>query len=220
MMVTTTADLVPADVAVGESRSGAGQLADGAGFAAGRRLRRAAGSRRSAATTTRSRRRTPQSGWVYIVANNFDRSGPVVLYRATPETFTDRGELAGLVGGAAAGDKPPTPLWPDRVGEMSIRQIDGKTVLSYFNATHRQHGGAGRRRSDGPGHRAGDDGRRRRGLAGSGRTPAGRRRTTGWRSPTAATSRRVRRSTRCGCSSASGTPRRAAGRRTGSSSSR
>ena len=30
------------------------------------------------------------SGWVYIVANNFDRSGPVVLYRAKPETFTDR----------------------------------------------------------------------------------------------------------------------------------
>ena len=30
---------------------------------------------------------------------------------------------------------PPTPLWPDRTGEMSVRQIDGKVVLSYFNAT-------------------------------------------------------------------------------------
>ncbi len=26
-------------------------------------------------------------------------------------------------------------MWPDRVGEMSVRQIDGKTVLSYFNAS-------------------------------------------------------------------------------------
>lgn len=74
------------------------------------------------------------SGWVYIVANDFDRSGPVVLYRATPQAFTDRDAWQGWSdergwGGAA------TPLWPDRVGEMSIRQIDGKAVLSYFNAT-------------------------------------------------------------------------------------
>jgi Domain of unknown function (DUF4185) len=78
------------------------------------------------------------SGWVYIVANNFDRSGPVVLYRATPETFTDRASWqgwSGLTGPDGGWGKPPTPLWPDRIGEMSIRQIDGKTVLSYFNAS-------------------------------------------------------------------------------------
>jgi hypothetical protein len=77
------------------------------------------------------------SGWVYIVANNFDRSGPVVLYRATPETFTDRASWqgwSGLAGPDGGWNKPPTPLWPDRIGEMSVRQIDGKTVLSYFNA--------------------------------------------------------------------------------------
>src|SRR6202021_3453428 len=28
----------------------------------------------------------------------------------------------------------PTPLWPDEVGEMCVRQIDGKTVLSYVTA--------------------------------------------------------------------------------------
>ena len=28
------------------------------------------------------------------------------------------------------------PLWGDRVGEMSVRQVDGKTVLSYFNASN------------------------------------------------------------------------------------
>jgi hypothetical protein len=79
---------------------------------------------------------TPESpsGWVYIVANNFDRSAPAVLYRAKPQTFTDRG---GWQGWSATGGwgKPPTPLWQDRVGEMSVRQIDGKTVLSYFNAS-------------------------------------------------------------------------------------
>lgn len=78
---------------------------------------------------------TPDSerGWVYIAADNFDRSAAVTLYRVAPQHFTDRSawqawsEVAGW--GQAA-----TPLWPDRVGEMSVRQIDGKTVLSYFNA--------------------------------------------------------------------------------------
>ncbi len=32
-------------------------------------------------------------------------------------------------------NKPPTPATPDQLGEMSIRQIDGQTVLSYFNAS-------------------------------------------------------------------------------------
>ena len=75
---------------------------------------------------------------MYIVANNFDRSGPVVLYRARPETFTDRASWqgwSGLPGPDGGWNKPPTPLWPDRIGEMSVRQIDGKAVLSYFNAS-------------------------------------------------------------------------------------
>ncbi len=74
------------------------------------------------------------SGWVYIVADKFDRSGPVVLYRSKPQTFTDRASWQGWSSQAGWG-KPPTPLWPDRVGEMSVRLIDGKTVLSYFNAS-------------------------------------------------------------------------------------
>jgi len=74
------------------------------------------------------------TGWVYIIANNFDRSGPVVLYRAKKETFTDRATWQGWSAQGGWG-KPPTPLWPDKVGEMILRQIDGKAVLSYFNAT-------------------------------------------------------------------------------------
>ena len=83
---------------------------------------------------------TPESarGWVYIVANNFDRSGPTQLYRSKPETFIDRSSWQGwsaLPGPAGGWNKPPTPLWGDKTGEMSIRQIDGKTVLSYLNLT-------------------------------------------------------------------------------------
>ena len=76
------------------------------------------------------------SGWVYLVANDFDRSGPVELYRVTPQKFTDRSAWQGWSSLPGSGwNKPPTPLWPDQVGEMSVRQLDGKTVLSYFNAS-------------------------------------------------------------------------------------
>jgi len=78
------------------------------------------------------------TGWVYVVANNFDRSQPVVLFRAKPESFTDRTTWqgwSGLAGPQGGWNKPATPLWNDQIGEMSIKQIDGKTVLSYFNGT-------------------------------------------------------------------------------------
>lgn len=78
---------------------------------------------------------TPDSaaGWVYIVADSFDRSAPATLYRVGPAAFTDRSAWQGWTGSDWGGD--PAPLWPDRLGEMSIRQIDGRTVLSYFNAS-------------------------------------------------------------------------------------
>lgn len=79
-----------------------------------------------------------ETGWVYIVANNFDRTAPVTLWRARPQTFANRSSWQGwstLSGAGGGWNKPATPLWNDLVGEMSIRQIDGKTVLSYFNAT-------------------------------------------------------------------------------------
>jgi hypothetical protein len=74
------------------------------------------------------------SGWVYIVANNFDRSAPVMLYRSAPEAFADRSRWQGWAAGPDGGwGKTPTPLWGDQIGELSVRQIDGKTVMSYFN---------------------------------------------------------------------------------------
>ncbi|HEU4361474.1 MAG TPA: DUF4185 domain-containing protein, partial [Mycobacterium sp.] len=75
------------------------------------------------------------SGWVYLVANNFDRSAPVTLYRVAPAAFTDRSSWQGWAGPEGGWNKTPTPLWNDQIGETSVRQIDGKTVLSYFNGT-------------------------------------------------------------------------------------
>jgi Domain of unknown function (DUF4185) len=76
------------------------------------------------------------TGWVYIVADDFDRSQPVVLYRVAPENFGDRSRWQGWASGPDGGwNKPPTPLWGDLIGEMSFKQIDGKAVLSYFDAS-------------------------------------------------------------------------------------
>lgn len=76
------------------------------------------------------------SGWVYIVADSFQRNHPVVLYRVTPENFADRSRWQGWASGLGGGwNRPPTPLWGDQIGEMSFKEIDGKTVLSYFNAS-------------------------------------------------------------------------------------
>jgi hypothetical protein len=134
LMVTTTHNLVPLN-----SRLVTPEPAHGS-------WQTVAGSRRAASYQGGSQTQvsgyydpipTPdsQSGWVYIVANSFTRRDPVLLYRATPQTFTDRSRWQGWAGGPNGGwNKPPTPLWPDQVGEMSIRQIDGKAVLSYFNA--------------------------------------------------------------------------------------
>lgn len=72
-------------------------------------------------------------GWVYVVANNFNRSAPLRLYRVAPQWFTDRSRWQGW---SAGWNSPATPLWPDQVGEMNLRQIDGRAVLSYFNASN------------------------------------------------------------------------------------
>jgi hypothetical protein len=135
LMVTTTKNLTPQNsrLVMAEPARGGWQTV--------------AGSRRDASYQNGSQTQisgyydpipTPDSpsGWVYIVANSFTRRDPVVLYRATPQTFTDRSRWQGWAAGPSGGwNKRPTPLWPDMVGEMCIRQIDGATVLSYFNAS-------------------------------------------------------------------------------------
>ena len=193
-------------LAIGESRSRTRSLADRQGIGARCRLsgRWAVADQRLLRPDPHTRIRRPagctSSPTTSTAAH---RCG---LFRVPPKEFTDRAKWQGW--SATAGwNRPPTPLWGDRVGEMSIRQIDGKAVLSYFNVEHRKHGGPCRRRSDRARYRPGHHGGSRRRVARPGRERCRIPATTPWRSRTGATSRRGRRSTRCGCSSASGTPR-------------
>jgi hypothetical protein len=137
LLVTTTKNLVPAtsrlvkaDAAQGNWQTVKGSQRDAA----------FAGGGQSQISGYYDPIPTPDSstGWVYVIANNFDRTAPVTLYRVAPQDFTDRAKWQGWSGdpGPTGGwNRPPTPLWGDRIGEMSVDQIDGKTVLSYFNAS-------------------------------------------------------------------------------------
>ena len=133
MLVTTTKDLVPATSRLVKADPARGSWPT---VAKSQRPADYAGGRQSQISGYYDPIPTPDSpsGWVFIVANDFDRSGPVSLYRATPQAFTDRSSWQGW-SSVSGWNKAPTPLWDDRVGEMSVRQIDGKTVLSYFNAS-------------------------------------------------------------------------------------
>ncbi len=76
-------------------------------------------------------------GWVYIVADGFARDHTVRLYHCHAESFTDRNTwwAWGIKDGGPdwAWDVAPTPLSSDRFGELSLRLIEGKSVLSGFN---------------------------------------------------------------------------------------
>ncbi len=135
LMVTTTKNLEPQNsrLVLAEPARGGWQT-----IAGSRRDGSYQGGRQSQISGYYDPIPTPDSpgGWVYVVANSSTRRDPVLLYRATPQTFIDRSRWQGWASGPDGGwGKPATPLWPDQVGEMSIRQIDGKAVLSYFNAS-------------------------------------------------------------------------------------
>jgi hypothetical protein len=76
-------------------------------------------------------------GWVYIVADGFARDHRVWLYRCPAANFTDRNSWHawGMIGGGPdwGWDVAPTPLSDDIWGELSLRLIEGKAVLSGFN---------------------------------------------------------------------------------------
>lgn len=137
MLVTTTKSLVPATSRLVKANAAQGNWPT---VPKSERPAEYAGGRQSQISGYYDPIPTPDSpsGWVFIVANDFDRSAPVELYRVTPQNFTDRSTWqawSGLPGADGGWGKAPTPLWNDAVGEMSVRQIDGKAVLSYFNAT-------------------------------------------------------------------------------------
>ncbi len=133
VLITTTKDLVPASSRLVKADPARGAWPTVPGSV---RPAKYAGGAQSQITGYYDPVPTADSprGWVYIVANNFDRSSPAFLYRAMPQSFTDRSSWQGWSAAAGWG-RPPTPLWGDRIGEMSMKQVDGKTVLSYFNGS-------------------------------------------------------------------------------------
>ena len=104
LMVTTTKNLEPQNSRLVKAEAGARRLADRPGVAARRRL---PGRPQTQISGYYDPIPTPdsQTGWVYIVANSFTRSQPVVLYRATPQTFTDRSRWQGWAAGPGGGWK-------------------------------------------------------------------------------------------------------------------
>ncbi len=135
LMVTTTKNLVPQNSRLVMADPARGGWQTVAGSRRAMLPSRAARRRRSAGTTTRSpprsRRAAGCTSWpiVSCATARWCSTGP------RRKLFTDRSKWQGWAAGPGGGwNKPPTPLWPDQVGEMCIRQIEGKTVLSYFNS--------------------------------------------------------------------------------------
>jgi Domain of unknown function (DUF4185) len=77
-------------------------------------------------------------GNCYIVADGFSRDHQVWLYHCPASSFTDRNTWwAWGIGpdGNWAWNVDPTPLSGDNWGELSLRLIEGMSVLSGFNAS-------------------------------------------------------------------------------------
>ncbi|WP_205876123.1 DUF4185 domain-containing protein [Mycobacterium camsae] len=76
-------------------------------------------------------------GYVYIVADAFDRSQAVTLYRADPGTVTDRNSWEPYLchGNSDWGTygQAPIILSANNFGELSFREVDGNAVLAGFN---------------------------------------------------------------------------------------
>ena len=95
LLVTTTKDLVPqtSRLVKAEPTQGSWQTLPGsvreADYAGGRQSQ--ISGYYDPIPTSES-----QTGWVYVVADNFDRSQPAVLYRVAPQTLRRPLAVAGL----------------------------------------------------------------------------------------------------------------------------
>lgn len=75
-------------------------------------------------------------GYVYIYATKFDRTQPIILKRVRAERIADPAayEPWGFRDGQWAWGNPPTPILGGKFGEMSLRPLGGKWILTWFNA--------------------------------------------------------------------------------------
>lgn len=76
-------------------------------------------------------------GFVYTLSTRFDRKNPIILYRVPEARILEPGayEPWGFKNGQWAWGNPATPVLSGRFGEMCLRRVEGKWVLSYFNAS-------------------------------------------------------------------------------------
>lgn len=77
-------------------------------------------------------------GAVYIVADAFDRSQPVTLYRADADQVADRSSWRPWTGTdwGNAGELASAAISANSFGELSFRELGGRPVLSGFNSSH------------------------------------------------------------------------------------
>ena len=133
-LVARTANLQPIDTRLVQINPNGPDVADRSRVLAGR------ASWQDGNETQISGYQAPD-GWVYIVADGFARDHSVRLYHCHAETFTDRNTwwAWGIKDGGPdwAWNVAPTPLSDDLLGELSLRLIEGKSVLSGFNCDHR-----------------------------------------------------------------------------------
>lgn len=74
-------------------------------------------------------------GYLYVYSTGFQRDKPIILHRVPEQGLTDLAayEPWGYRDGAWGWGNPPTPVLEGRFGELSLRPIDGKWVLTWFN---------------------------------------------------------------------------------------
>lgn len=75
-------------------------------------------------------------GFVYVYSTEFTRSKPMILHRVPSDGIADPAayEPWGYGDGEWGWGRPPTPVLEGQFGEMCLRPLDGKWVLTWFNA--------------------------------------------------------------------------------------
>ncbi|MGO1974901.1 MAG: DUF4185 domain-containing protein [Propionibacteriaceae bacterium] len=81
-------------------------------------------------------------GWVYVYSTSFTRSRPIILTRVRAEKIADPTayEPWGHNGSWGWGN-PATPILEGAFGELCLRPLGGKWVLTWFNGATAENGG-------------------------------------------------------------------------------
>ncbi|MFJ8310051.1 MULTISPECIES: DUF4185 domain-containing protein [unclassified Streptomyces] len=75
-------------------------------------------------------------GYVYVYSTGFQRDKPVILHRVPADEITDPAAYQpwGRRDGVWGWGRPPTPVLEGKSGEMCLRPLAGRWVLTWFNA--------------------------------------------------------------------------------------